>query len=67
MLHTLKYASVDLEIEVIGMPDKKKEVEGAAKRTGEVVGGGLKKGAKAVEDFGKGLKKGAEGKEKKKD
>ena len=67
MLHTLKYANIDLEIEVIGMPDKKKKVEGAAKRTGEAVGGGLKKGAKAVEDFGKGIKRGVEGKEKKKD
>jgi hypothetical protein len=52
-----------LKIEVIGMPDKKKKVEGAAERTGEAVGGGLKKGAKAVEDFGRGIKKKIEKKE----
>ncbi len=45
------------------MPDKKKKVEGAAERTGEAVGGGLKKGAKAVEDFGKEVKKKIEKKE----
>jgi len=56
--HTLKYANIDLEIEVTGMPGKKEKVEGAAEKTGEAVGKGLKKGAKAVNDFGKGIKKG---------
>jgi hypothetical protein len=56
--HTLKYANIDLEIEVIRMPGKKEKVEGAAEKTGEAVGKGLKKGAKAVDDFGKGIKKG---------
>jgi hypothetical protein len=63
VLHTLKYANIDLETEVIGLPDKKKKVEGAAERTGEAVGEGLKKSAKAVEDFGKGIKKRIEKKE----
>ena len=40
------------------MPGKKKKVEGAVEKTGEAVGKGLKKSAKAVEDFGKGIKKG---------
>jgi hypothetical protein len=40
------------------MPGKKKKVEGAAEKTGEAVGKGLKKGAEAINDFGKGIKKG---------
>jgi hypothetical protein len=54
-LYTLKYANIDLEIEVIGMPRKKKKVEGAVEKTGEAVGKGLKKGAKAVNDFARAL------------
>jgi hypothetical protein len=54
---TLKYANIGSEIEVIGMPGKKKRVEKAAERTGEAVEKDLKKGAKAVSDFGKGIKK----------
>jgi hypothetical protein len=42
---------------MMGMPGKKKRIEGAAERTGEAVGEDLRKGAKAVSDFGKGLKK----------
>jgi hypothetical protein len=56
--YTLKSANDDLEIEVIGMSGKKEKVEGAAEKTGEAVGKGLKKGAKAVNDLGKGIKKG---------
>jgi hypothetical protein len=52
----LKYANIDLEIEVIGMPGKKKRVEGAAKRTGEAIEKDVKKGAKAVNNFGKGMR-----------
>ena len=36
------------------MPEEKKKVENA----GEAVGKGIRKGAKAVNDFGKGIKKG---------
>jgi len=55
--HTPKYANIDLEIEVTGMPGKKEKVERAAEKTGEAVEKDLKKGAKAVSDFGKGIKK----------
>jgi hypothetical protein len=39
------------------MPDEKKKVKNATEKTGEAVGKGIKKGAKAVEDVGKGIKK----------
>lgn len=39
------------------MPGKKKKVEVAVERTGEAVGKDLKKGAKAMSNFGKGIKK----------
>jgi len=54
---TINSAINELYIEVIGMPGEKKKVENAAEKTGEAVGKGLKKGAKAVEDVGKGIKK----------
>jgi hypothetical protein len=56
--HTLKFANDDLEKEVEGMPGKNEKVEDVAEKTGEAVGKGLKKGAKAINDFGKGMKKG---------
>jgi hypothetical protein len=40
------------------VPEEKKIVEIVAEKTGEAVGKGLRKGAKAVNDFGKGMKKG---------
>ena len=40
------------------MPENKKKIENAAEKTGEAIGGGVKKGAKDVNDFGKGIKKG---------
>jgi hypothetical protein len=45
------------------MAEEKKKVEivtekTAAEKTGEAVGKGIRKGAKAVNDFGKGMKKG---------
>jgi hypothetical protein len=45
------------------LPENKKKVENAAEKTGEAVGKGIKKGAKAVSDFGKGVKKEFEKKE----
>ena len=39
------------------MPESKKKAENAAEKTGEAVCKGIKKGAKAVSDFGKGVKK----------
>ncbi len=39
------------------MSKTKKEIESAAEKTGEAVGKGIKRGAKAVNDFGKGIKK----------
>ena len=39
------------------VPSEKKKVESAAEKTGEAVGKGVKKSAKAVEDLGKGIKK----------
>ena len=61
--HTLKSVNDDLEIEMKGMSEKKKKVENAAEKTGEAVGKGIKKGAKAVNDFGKGIKNELEKKE----
>jgi hypothetical protein len=55
--HTLNSVNYDLDLEVNEMPDEKKKVENAAEKTGEAVGKGIKKGAKAVSDFGKGVKK----------
>jgi hypothetical protein len=40
------------------MSDKKEKIENAAEKTGEAIGSGVKKSAKAINDFGKGLKKG---------
>jgi hypothetical protein len=40
------------------MPEEKKKVEIAAEKTGEAVGKGVKKSAKAVNALGKGIKKG---------
>ena len=45
------------------MPGEKKKVENAAEKTGEAIGQGISKGAKAVEDLGKGIKKEFEKKE----
>jgi hypothetical protein len=56
--HTLNSVNDDLAIEMKGMSEKKKKVENAAEKTGEAVGKGIKKGAKAVNDLGKGIKKG---------
>ncbi|MGD0994751.1 MAG: hypothetical protein ABR909_04410 [Candidatus Bathyarchaeia archaeon] len=39
------------------MPEEKKKVENAAEKTGEEVGKGIRKSAKAVNDLGKGIKK----------
>ena len=39
------------------MSKTKRKVENAAEETGEAVGKGIKRGAKAVDDFGKGVKK----------
>jgi hypothetical protein len=39
------------------MPENKKKIENAAEKAGEDVAKGMKKGAKAVSDFGKGVKK----------
>jgi hypothetical protein len=46
-----------------GMPEDKKRVESAAEKTGETIAKGIKKGAKAVNDFGKGIKNELEKKE----
>jgi hypothetical protein len=40
------------------MSDNKKKVENAAEKTGDAIGTGIRKSAKAVKDFGKGVKKG---------
>jgi len=56
--HTLKSVNDDLAIEGDRMPEEKKKVESAAEKTGEAVGKGIRKGAKAVNDLGKGIKKG---------
>jgi hypothetical protein len=44
--------------EVICMSKTKEKVESAAEKTGEAIGAGVKKSAKAVNDFGKGIKRG---------
>ena len=56
--HTVKFANDHLEIVMKGMSENKKKVENAAEKTGDAVGKGIRKGAKAVNDFGKGIKKG---------
>ena len=55
--HTLKSVDDDLATGMKDMSETKKKVESAAEKTGEAVGKGIKKGAKAVNDFGKGIKK----------
>ena len=55
--HRLKFVNGDLAVEVMGMPEEKKKVENAAEKTGEAIGKGIKKTAKAAEDLGKGIKK----------
>jgi hypothetical protein len=50
-------------VKVNRLPENKKKVENAAEKTGEAVGKGIKKGAKAVSDFGKSVKKELEKKE----
>ncbi|MCW4017703.1 MAG: hypothetical protein NWF00_03350 [Candidatus Bathyarchaeota archaeon] len=39
------------------MSEEKKKVETAAEKTGEAIGKGIGKSAKAVSDFGRGVKK----------
>ena len=49
--------------EEVGKAKKKVEIvaeKTAAEKTGEALGKGIRKGAKAVNDFGKGMKKGLE-------
>jgi hypothetical protein len=55
--HTLNSANYNYDAKVKLMPDEKKKVENAVEKTGEAVGKGIRKGAKAVSDFGKGVKK----------
>jgi hypothetical protein len=56
--HTVMFANDQLNIVMKGMSENKKKVENAAEKTGDAVGKGIRKGAKAVNDFGKGIKKG---------
>lgn len=55
--HMHKSVDNDLTIEMKGMSNTKKKVENVAEESGEAVGKGIKRGAKAVDDFGKGIKK----------
>jgi hypothetical protein len=55
--HTAKFVNEHLET-VIKMSENKKKVENTAEKTGDAIGKGIRKGAKAVNDFGKGVKKG---------
>ena len=55
---TVKFANDHLEIVKKGMSENKKKVENAAEKTGDAVGKGIRKGAKAVNDFGRGIQKG---------
>ncbi len=48
-------------------PEEKGKVEGAAEKTGEVVGTGVKKGWGVVKAFGKGAKDAVSDKDKKKE
>ena len=47
-----------LAVEMKEMSENKKKVENTAEKAGEAIGRGVKKSAKAVNDFGKGIKKG---------
>jgi hypothetical protein len=40
------------------MSENKKKIENSAEKAGEAIGAGVKKSAKAVNNFGKGIKKG---------
>ena len=42
------------------MSETKKKIESDAEKTGQEIGEAVKKGAQAVNDFGKGIKKGLE-------
>ena len=53
----MRLNKLPLNWKVIGVPEEKKKIENAAEKTGEAVGKGIKKGAKAIEDVGKGIKK----------
>jgi hypothetical protein len=59
----VQFANDQLEMVVRGISSKKKKVENAAEKTGGAIGKDIKKGAKAVNDFGKGLKKSLKKKE----
>jgi hypothetical protein len=63
--HTVKSANDDLTTEMNVMSEKKKKVENVAEKTGDAIGKGIRKSAKAVNDFGKGLKKGLKKEDKK--
>ncbi len=56
--HTFKFVNDDLAIEMKEMSEEKKKVENDFEKTGEAIGNSVKKGAKALSDFGKGIKKG---------
>jgi hypothetical protein len=56
--HMFKSLINDLAVEMKCMTDNKEKIENTAEKTGEAIGKGVKKSAKAVNDFGKGLKKG---------
>ena len=45
------------------MSENEEKVENFAEKTGDAIGRGVKKSAKAVNDFGKGIKKGIKGEE----
>lgn len=61
--HILNSVNDHYRAEMNGMPEDKKRVESAAEKTGETIAKGIKKGAKAVNDFGKGIKNELEKKE----
>lgn len=56
--YMVKFANDRIEVVMKRMSDNKRNVENAAGKTGDAVGKGIRKGAKAVNDFGKGIKKG---------
>ncbi len=45
-------------MKMIIMSETERKIESGAEKTGEAIGAGVKKSAKAINDIGKGIKKG---------
>ena len=64
-LHPNPAAVKPVEAPVIAVSEEKKVAETTSEKTGEAVGRGIRKGAKALNDLGKGIRKGLKKEEQK--